>query len=107
MLNNYQVKSNIKLLDCTLRDGGYYTDWLFDEDLIQSYFDACNSKFIDICEIGLRQKPNLKRFLGPCAFSTESFLNTLSIPSKLDISVLINASDILETNSDGIKTISQ
>ena len=24
----------MKILDCTLRDGGYYTDWYFSEELL-------------------------------------------------------------------------
>ena len=28
---------NLKLLDCTLRDGGYYNNWNFDRDLINEY----------------------------------------------------------------------
>ena len=32
----------IKLLDCTLRDGGYYTNWDFDKNLVRGYlkFDS-------------------------------------------------------------------
>jgi len=25
----------MKILDCTLRDGGYYTDWHFDNELVR------------------------------------------------------------------------
>ena len=27
----------MKLLDCTLRDGGYYTNWDFDKELVKNY----------------------------------------------------------------------
>ena len=27
----------MKLLDCTLRDGGYYTNWSFDDDFVKRY----------------------------------------------------------------------
>lgn len=27
----------MKLLDCTLRDGGYYTNWDFDDTVVDSY----------------------------------------------------------------------
>ena len=26
-----------KILDCTLRDGGYYTNWDFDSNIIDNY----------------------------------------------------------------------
>ena len=27
------IKNKINLLDCTLRDGGYYNNWFFEEEL--------------------------------------------------------------------------
>ena len=27
----------LKVLDCTLRDGGYYNNWRFDKDLVVDY----------------------------------------------------------------------
>lgn len=42
----------LTLLDCTLRDGGYYTDWQFDEGLVCEYLTACSSISIDALEIG-------------------------------------------------------
>ena len=34
------------LLDCTLRDGGYYNNWDFSTDLIENYLEK-NSEFIE------------------------------------------------------------
>ena len=42
----------LTLLDCTLRDGGYYTDWQFDEGLVCEYLAACGTIGIDALEIG-------------------------------------------------------
>ena len=30
----------MKILDCTLRDGGYYTNWDFDDALVTTYINA-------------------------------------------------------------------
>ena len=46
------MKSNIKILDCTLRDGGYYNNWDFDESTVDSYMEAMNNLPIDYIEIG-------------------------------------------------------
>jgi len=27
----------MKILDCTLRDGGYYTNWDFDDKIVDAY----------------------------------------------------------------------
>ena len=31
-----------KILDCTLRDGGYYTNWDFSPEVIDAYIQAMN-----------------------------------------------------------------
>lgn len=42
----------IKLLDCTLRDGGYLNDWKFGHDNIVTIFERLVSAQLDIIEIG-------------------------------------------------------
>lgn len=43
---------NIKLLDCTLRDGGYVNDWRFGQANIVSVFERLVDSKVDIIEIG-------------------------------------------------------
>lgn len=85
----------LKILDCTLRDGGYYNDWDFDSELVQDYLLAMDALQIDFVEIGFRSLEN-NGFKGGCAYSTDAFLNSLSIPPGLvcKISVMINGSEI-------------
>ena len=40
------------ILDCTLRDGGYYTNWDFDQHLVNSYLLGLNKLPIDYVELG-------------------------------------------------------
>ena len=49
---------NFKILDCTLRDGGYYTNWDFKPQLVEKYLKAMEELPIDYIEIGYR---NLKQ----------------------------------------------
>lgn len=42
----------IKLLDCTLRDGGYVNDWQFGHDNLVNIFERLISAGVDILEIG-------------------------------------------------------
>jgi len=44
----------INLLDCTLRDGGYYNDWDFDRELVVRYLEVMERVKIDMIEIGFR-----------------------------------------------------
>lgn len=44
----------VKLLDCTLRDGGYYTNWNYSDQTIKEYFKYLNKLPVDYAEIGYR-----------------------------------------------------
>ena len=90
-------KNELKILDCTLRDGGYYNNWDFSSELIEDYFKAMVAAKVEYVELGFRF---LKKdiYLGPCAYTTSSFLETLSIPKKLKIGIMINAKDIVSNN---------
>jgi 4-hydroxy 2-oxovalerate aldolase len=49
---------NIKLLDCTLRDGGYINDWRFGVDAIHGIISLIADSRVDIIEIGfLKDEP--------------------------------------------------
>ena len=48
----------MKILDCTLRDGGYYTNWDFDRNVVDIYLDAVNKLPIDYIEVGYRNLPS-------------------------------------------------
>ena len=52
-----------ELLDCTLRDGGYYTNWDFEDQLIEKYMAVMQQLPIDILEIGYRSTPQ-KQYMG-------------------------------------------
>ncbi|MFH7588135.1 hypothetical protein, partial [Oceanimonas smirnovii] len=67
---------NSILLDCTLRDGGYYNAWDFSPDLINDYLAAMQAAGVDIIELGLRSLKNAG-FNGACAYTTDEFINSL------------------------------
>ncbi len=87
-------KNKINLLDCTLRDGGYYNNWFFDKELINEYLRVMDLIKIDYVEIGFRFLDKVK-IKGPCAYSEERFLKSLKIPKNLKIGVMVNASDFV------------
>ena len=39
-------------LDCTLRDGGYYSNWNFSKSLIEKYIKSMIALNIDFVELG-------------------------------------------------------
>lgn len=94
--------NKIKILDCTLRDGGYYNNWEFGEDLVSNYLQVMDVTPIEFVEIGLRSLKN-KGFKGPYAFSSDTFLESLDIPKDLKIGVMINASEFISFNEKELK----
>ena len=41
-----------QILDCTIRDGGYYNDWFFEKKLVRDVYRALSKAGVDIVEIG-------------------------------------------------------
>lgn len=64
------------MLDCTLRDGGYYNNWDFDAELVQDYLRAMAAVAVDYVELGLRSFES-NGFRGAYAYTTDSFLRRL------------------------------
>lgn len=81
------------VLDCTLRDGGYYNDWDFSPELVESYLSAMKAAKVDVVELGFRFF-DPKGFNGPFAFTTDEFVDTLVLPESVKIGVMINGSDL-------------
>mgnify|MGYP001491892973 CR=1 FL=1 len=85
---------NITHLDCTLRDGGYYTNWSFDSELVNNYFSAIKKAGIKVVEIGYCSFSD-KSFKGPFAYCKESFISNLNIPNTLKVAVMIEAKNLI------------
>ena len=71
------LANNIKILDCTLRDGGYYNNWNFSNELIEDYLHTMDKLGVDYVEIGFRSL-NIEGSKGPTAFSTDNFSATFT-----------------------------
>ena len=93
-------KNKITLLDCTLRDGGYYNNWDFPKDFVEDYLSNIIEAKVDYIEIGFRSPPK-DNFMGPYLYSTDRFINSLKISNSVKLGVMINANEfILETDED-------
>lgn len=44
--------SELKILDCTIRDGGFYTNWNFTPEFLSEYLNLSEKNKIDIVELG-------------------------------------------------------
>jgi 4-hydroxy 2-oxovalerate aldolase len=83
----------VRLLDCTLRDGGYYNDWDFTPALVQRYLHAMERARVPIVELGFR---TIERggYLGATAFTTDRYLEELELPASAQMGVMVNAKEL-------------
>ena len=87
------MDNKLQILDCTLRDGGYYTNWDFSSELVQNYIIAMDDLPIDYIEIGYRNLPH-KNYHGEffyCPISTIDHLNSLT---KIPLAIILNEREI-------------
>ena len=47
-------RPEIRVLDCTVRDGGLMNDWQFDDDFVRAVYCACVESGVDYMEMGYR-----------------------------------------------------
>lgn len=84
----------MKFLDCTLRDGGYYTNWNFDSNVVDSYLNAIEKLPVDVIEVGYRSK-QLENYKGEFYYTPVQTLEKINrlAPSK-KIAIMFNEVDI-------------
>lgn len=84
---------NFKILDCTLRDGGYYTNWDFENDIVENYLSSMNELPIEYLEVGYRSIP-LEGYLGEYFYLPLETLKRLKEKSNKRLVVILNEKDI-------------
>jgi len=97
-------KNNFNLLDCTLRDGGYYNNWNFSLKLIQNYLNEISKTDIKYVELGFRGFFKNKN-LGLTGYTDDNLIKKLKFPNSLKIGVMINASDLYKNNFSPLKNL--
>ena len=63
-------RPEIKVFDCTIRDGGLMNDHVFDHDTVKAVYDACNEAGIDYIELGYKSS---KKIFAPNTFGKWKF----------------------------------
>lgn len=104
MIYLYLMTSIIKILDCTLRDGGYYNNLNFSEKLYKKYFELLTKQEgINCIEIGFSSIDS-GNYNVPFAFSKDSFINSKKFPKfnyALAIAQIGKAKQIYLAGFDG------
>ena len=67
-------KNEIKVLDCTVRDGGLMNKWQFSDEFVKGVYDACVEAGIDYMEIGYKSSERAfsREEMGPWKFCHEN-----------------------------------
>jgi 4-hydroxy 2-oxovalerate aldolase len=52
-------RPELKVLDCTIRDGGLANNHLFSDEFVRAVYDACVAAGIDYVEVGYKNSPRL------------------------------------------------
>ena len=72
-------RPDIKVLDCTIRDGGLMNDHQFEEPFVKAVYDTCAAAGVDYIELGY--KADKKVFApaehGPWKFCDEDVLRRI------------------------------
>ena len=66
----YQPLEGIKVLDCTIRDGGLMNDHQFDDATVRAIYEACAEAGIDYLELGYKAS---QRIFAPDEYGTWKF----------------------------------
>lgn len=80
-------------MDCTLRDGGYYTNWDFSQSLVQTYLESFNTLPVDYLEIGYRSNP-VAGYLGEYFYLPVHVMERLKDITSKKLVIILNEKDI-------------
>jgi 4-hydroxy 2-oxovalerate aldolase len=84
-----------KILDCTLRDGGYYTNWDFDGQIVENYFAAMNDLPIEYLEVGYRS-PKLAGYYGEYFYCPDFVLKKIAGLSNKKLVIILDEKNVTE-----------
>jgi 4-hydroxy 2-oxovalerate aldolase len=89
-------KQNITILDCTLRDGGFYTNWDFDPELVQKTLHALVESRVDIVELGYKSTQSTG-FYGLFKYCNEDLIKSI-VPNHGDtqFAFMIDAKEFIQ-----------
>lgn len=88
-------RPDIKILDCTVRDGGLINDHKFDDEFVKAVYKTCVAAGVDYMELGYRAS---KKIFSPSQFGSWKYCNEDDIrrivgdnPTDLKLSVMADA----------------
>ncbi len=85
-------RRRIKVLDCTIRDGGICNDWAFSKEQVRNTFNSLVEAGIDYMEIGYKTSEGLfdPSKVGPWKFSKEEDLREVVEEGKIRLATMVD-----------------
>jgi 4-hydroxy 2-oxovalerate aldolase len=73
------MNSDVKVVDCTVRDGGLINRWQFDDDLVRAVFQAIDASGVDYLELGYRASEKMfsPTEYGPWRFTRDDHVRKI------------------------------
>ena len=93
----------MKILDCTIRDGGYYTNWDFDQDIVKTYLESFNHLPIEYLEVGYRSDAK-KEYMGEYFYCPIETLTRLKSISQKKLVIILNEKDVCAEDAEVLLT---
>lgn len=83
-------RPEIKILDCTIRDGGLMNNWEFDKPMVKQVFQGLVEAGVDYVELGYRadKKQFSPKDFGPWRFCDEADLREVAYACDTKISIM-------------------
>lgn len=93
---------DLEILDCTLRDGGYYTNWDFNDGLVERYLMYMDQLPVDILEIGYRSMPE-KDYKGKYYYLPNFVLEKIKkLNISKEIAIMFNEKSVRPEHLDDL-----
>ena len=92
------VREDIKVFDCTIRDGGLVNDFHFTDEFVKAHYEACVAAGVDYMEIGKNNSPTLQSVddFGKWNFCKEEDIRSIVGENDTDMKIAV-MSDIGRT----------
>lgn len=92
-------REDIKVMDCTIRDGGLMNDFRFDDAFVKSVYEACVKAGVDYMEFGYKASTEYfaEDDFGPWKFTKEEDLRRIVGNNDTDLKISVMA-DVGRTN---------
>ena len=93
-------RKEIKVIDCTLRDGGLINKWQFSHELVRDVFQAVNKSGVDYMELGYRASRSMfdPKEYGPWRFTTDEDVRKIigDTPVNMKLGVMVDIGRVEE-----------